>query len=64
MPTAAPPDPPLPPDDDRSQPPVPAVDDGDGDHGRDPVTSREGLELELMDDGASEEGEQLGEHNL
>ena len=33
----------------------------DDDHGRDEQTAREGLELELMDEGASEAGEEMGD---
>lgn len=32
-------------------------------HGRDDETAREGLELELMDEDASEAGEDIGQHN-
>ncbi len=30
---------------------------------RDPITAREALEEELMEEGESEEGEEIGEHN-
>jgi hypothetical protein len=33
----------------------------DADEGPDPQTSREALEQELMDEGRSEEGEQIGD---
>lgn len=57
---------------DRSERPLPPpapADSGsdpavaDLDHGSDPETSREGLELELMDEDVSEAGEHIGDHN-
>jgi hypothetical protein len=45
----------------QDTPVEPAGDDPDTQTGDDPTTQREELELELMDEGASEEGKEIGD---